>query len=73
MSLENMSEKECSPPKFLRLDDSLSESQCIQAENYVQQVINQVPCHGSWSSSNPVGVTILTNERGCRLRFWGNE
>ena len=23
MSLENMSEKECSPPKFLRLDDSL--------------------------------------------------
>ena len=25
MSLENMSEKGCSPPKFLRLDDSLSE------------------------------------------------
>ena len=25
MSLENMSEKECSPPKFPQLDDSLSE------------------------------------------------
>ena len=38
------------------------------AKRYAEQISNQPPCSGGYSSSNPVRVTILANEWG---RRWG--
>ena len=37
-------------------------------KRYAEQILNQPPCSGGYSSSNPVRVTILANEWG---RRWG--
>ena len=38
------------------------------AESYAEQIINQLPCNGRYSSSNPVRTTFLANKWG---QGWG--
>ena len=38
-------------------------------KSYAERILNQLPCSGGYSSSNPVRVTILANEWGWRWGF----
>ena len=40
--------------------------------SYAEQIIDQLPCNGGYSSSRPVRVTILAEKWGWRWR-WGSE